>query len=147
MRSGCVLSDVSEYAVERPGDPGEIEGAHEQARVLALAAGPGSHEPVKLPLGGCAPAAPLPLEDAERPDITLSPDDVLDRGGAEGADRLVPQVGGAHVEAECLHTGAGQARAEARPPESALEGAFLVGVTQAGQPDVDPVRAEQDRTS
>jgi hypothetical protein len=40
--------DVSEHPVKSPWHPGEIERAHEEPRVLALAAGPGPHEPAKL---------------------------------------------------------------------------------------------------
>src|SRR5712692_5924094 len=58
-------SYVSEYAVKRPGNPGEIKRAHEQARVLALPAGPGPHEPVELPLGALPLLGGLLLEDAE----------------------------------------------------------------------------------
>lgn len=73
----------------------------------------------------------------------MSLNDFFDRGGAQGADQLVLQVGGAHVEAERCHIVTGQAGAETGPLESAPEVAFLGGVTQASEPDVEPVRAER----
>jgi hypothetical protein len=76
---------VREHAIKRPRDPGEIKGAREQARVLALAPRPGPHEPVQLPLGTLPLLRGLPLEDAERADLALSLDDLLDPAGAEGA--------------------------------------------------------------
>src|ERR1039457_4555404 len=101
-------SDVRQHAVERPGDAGEIKRAHQQTRVLALAAGSGTHKPAQLPLGAPSLLGWLPLEDAEGPGIAVSLDDFLDRGGAQRADQLVLQIGGTHVETECLHPGARQ---------------------------------------
>ena len=59
------LSDVSEYAVKRPGNPAEVKRAREQARVVAFPAGPGSHEPVKLHLRAAPLLRGLLLEDAQ----------------------------------------------------------------------------------
>jgi hypothetical protein len=61
----------------------------------------------------------------------LSLDDLPGRGVASSADQLVLQIGGAHVEAKYLHTGAGHAGAEPGPLNSAPEAAFRTGVTQA----------------
>src|SRR5215831_10247695 len=136
-------SEVGKDAVKRPGDLGEIERAHHQPRVQALPAGPGPHEPVELLLR----ALPLPRghlpEDAQRPELALRADDPLDRGHAEGPDQLLLQIGAADVEAERLHVGAGQGGAHAGPLQGPPEVAFLGGVAQAGQPDAEPVGAEQ----
>src|SRR6266536_2799812 len=63
--------------------------------------------------------------------------------GAEGTDQLVLQVFDAHVEAELLHLDASEIGAEAGPLETALEVTLLCGVTEAGQSDAEPPRAEQ----
>src|SRR3984885_14837675 len=128
--------------IKGPGDAAEVERVHEQARVQALPARPGPHEPAQLPLRAAALLRGLPLEHAERPELALRLDDTLDRVGAEGADQLVLQVGDADEEAERLHVRPGQARAEPGPFESPPEVAFLRDVAQAGQPDVEPGRAE-----
>src|SRR5580693_1144877 len=133
---------MREDLVEGPGNAAEVERVHEQARVQALAARPGPHEPAQLPLRAAALLRGLSLEHAERPDLALRLDDTLDRVGAEGADQLVLQVGDADEEAERLHAGAGQARAKPSPFESPPEVAFLRDVAQAGQPDVEPMRAK-----
>jgi hypothetical protein len=74
----------------------------------------------------------LLLESAEWPELTLSPDDLLDRGVTKSADQFVFQIGGAHVETKRLHIGAGGVQTEPGALESTPEIAFLVGVTQAG---------------
>jgi hypothetical protein len=73
----------------------------------------------------------------------VSLDDLPGRGVASSADQLVLQVGGAHAEAKCLHTGAGHAGAGPGPLDSAPEAAFRTVVTQASYPGADPVRAQQ----
>jgi hypothetical protein len=73
----------------------------------------------------------LPLERAERAELSLGIDDALDGVGAEGADQLVLQVGDAHEEPERLQVGAEPGAFEG-PPEVG----FLAGVAQAGQPEV-----------
>ncbi len=110
---------------------------------MAFAAGPGPQETVKLLLGAVSLLCGLPLEDAPGPDLTLSADDLLNRADAKGADQLLLQVGGAHVETGRFHIGARQARAIAGPLQSAPEKAFLGGITQASQPNAEPARAEQ----
>src|SRR3984885_7840614 len=134
----CACEDL----IKRPGDAAEVERVHEQARVLALPARPGPHEPAQLPLRAAALLRGLSLEHTERPELALRLDHTLDRVGTEGADQLVLQVGDADEEAARLHARAGQARAEPSPFESPPEVAFLRDVTQAGQPDVEPVGAE-----
>ena len=98
-------------------------------------------------LGASSLLRRLLLEGAERSELTLRVDDLLHRGGTEGADQLVLQVGDAHVEAERFHVGAGQVGAEAGPLEPAPEVALLGGVAQPRQPDVEPRRTERGRGS
>ena len=57
-------------------------------------------------------------------------------------DQLVLQVCNAHVEAQPLHLGACEVGAEAGPLEPAPEVALLSGITEAGDLDVEAVRAE-----
>src|ERR1700728_3630788 len=128
--------------IKGPGDAAEVERVHEQPRVQALPARPGPHEPAQLLPPTAALLRGLSLEHAERPELALCLDDTLDRVGAQGADQLVLQVGDADEEAERLHAGAGQTRAETSPFQSPPEVAFLRDIAQAGQPDAEPVRAE-----
>jgi hypothetical protein len=136
-------SGVREHAVERPGHSGEIKRADEQARVETLSAGSGPQETAKLVLGAPSLLRRLLLKNAERSELTLSIDDLFHRGGAEGADQLVLQIGDAHVETERFHLGAGQVGAEAGPLETTPKVALLGGVAQPRQPEVEPPRAEQ----
>jgi predicted metal-dependent enzyme (double-stranded beta helix superfamily) len=69
-------------------------------------------------------------------------DELLHAAGAERADQLVLEVGLADVEAERLHPGARELRAEAGALERALEVAFLAGVHEAG--DLDAVEAPEE---
>ena len=57
-------------------------------------------------------------------------------------DQLVLQVCNAHVEAEPLHLGACEVGAESSPLEPAPEVALLSDIAEAGDLDVEPVRAE-----
>ncbi len=84
----------------------------------------------------------LPLEGAERSKVTLAVDDLFHMGGTEGADQLVLQVVDAYVETERLHAGPSEVGTEAGPLEAASEVALLCGVTEAGQSDAGPARAE-----
>ena len=111
--------------------------------VVDLAAGPGAHEASQLLLPGPVALRGLAAEGAERPELALPGDEPLDRGGAEGADQLVFQVGDAHVEAEPFGVVAGQHGAEARAGQAAPEVSLLPLVAQAGQPGAQPARAEQ----
>jgi hypothetical protein len=135
-------SDMREYTVERPRHAAEIQGLHEQARVLDLPAAAGAQEPPQLLLVGPFLLRRLLLEGAERPEVALSVDDLFHSGGSEGADQLVLKIDDAHVEAERFHLGAGEVGAEARPLETAPEVALLPGVAEARQPDVQPSRSE-----
>jgi ubiquinone/menaquinone biosynthesis C-methylase UbiE len=84
----------------------------------------------------------LLLEGAEGPELSLGVDDAFHGVGPERADQLVLQVGDADVEAESLHLGAGQVRAEPRLLETPLELALFRGVTETRQRHVEPLRAE-----
>ena len=92
-----------------------------------------------------APASPLGLllEGAEGSKIALSVHDLLDGVGTQCADQLVLQIDDAHVEAQPFHLRASEVGAEAGPLEPAAVVTFLCRHHEAGQPDVQPVRAEQ----
>jgi hypothetical protein len=134
---------MSKYAIQRPRNVGEIKRLDEQTRVSDLSAAAAAHEAPKLLL--VAPSLPcrLLLEGAEGSKLSLSVDDLLNGGDTEGADQLVLQVCDAHVETESLHIGASEVGAEAGPLQTAPELALLCGVTEARQPDVQSLRAEQ----
>ena len=84
----------------------------------------------------------LLLQLAQRPELTLGRDDLLDGRDAEGADQLVLEVGHADVEAERRHPGAVEVDAEAGALEAAREVALLARVAEARQPDLAPVGSE-----
>jgi len=134
---------MGEQAVQRPRHPCELQGVDEQPRVSDLAAASRAHEAPQLLLSGPSSLGRLLLEGAERPELTLSVDDLFHRGGAEGADQLVLQVCDAHVEAERLHIGATEVGAEAGPRQTAAEVALPPYVTEARQSEVEPPRTEQ----
>jgi hypothetical protein len=134
---------MSEYTVQRPRHLREIQRFDEQACVSDLPAAAAAHEASKLLLIGPSLPRRLFLEGTEGSKVTLSVDDLFHGGGTEGADQLVLQVCDAHVETESFHVGASEVGAEAGPLETALEVAFLCGVTEACQPNVKPLRAEQ----
>ncbi len=134
---------MSKHTVQRPRHLGEIQRVDEQGRVLDLPAAAGAHEAPKLLLIGPSLLRRLFLEGAERSKLTLSVNDLFHGGSSEGADQLVLQVREAHIETDPLHIGASEVGAEAGPLETALEVALLCGVTEARQPDVKPMRAEQ----
>ena len=74
--------------------------------------------------------------------LAVSVDDLFHRGRTERADQLLLQVSHADVEAERLHVRPGRGRAEAGTLERALKEAFLGGVAQTGQLDVEASRPE-----
>src|SRR5579872_4197565 len=136
-------SDVGQEAVEGTGDAGRVERVGQHLPVMGLAAGPGAQEALELLLTGPGALGGLLAEDTERPELTLPGDEPLDRGGAEGPDQLVLQVGDAHVEAEPFQVAAGQHGAEARAVQAAPEVCLFPLVAQASQPGPQPARAEQ----
>src|SRR5688500_7365213 len=130
---------MSEYTVQRPRHSGEVKRLDEQGRVADL---PVPHELPKLHLMRLSSLRRLLLEGAERPKLALSVDDLLHGGGTEGAGQLLLQVCDAHVETESFHIGASEVGAEAGPLQTAPEVVLLCGVTETGQPQVQPPRAE-----
>jgi hypothetical protein len=126
---------------------GEIERLDEQACVADLPTAAAAHEAPKLLLGRPSLPRRLLLERAEGSEVTLRIDDLFHRGGAEGADQLVLQVGVAHIETEAFHIGATEVGAEAGALETAPEVALLGGVTETSQLDVEPPRAEEVQES
>jgi hypothetical protein len=133
---------MSKYQVERPRHLGEIEGVDEQARVADLSAAAAAHEAAELLLVRTALPCGLLLHGAERSEIALGLDHLLDGSGAERPDQLVLQVYNAHVEAETFHPGARDGGPEAGTLETAAEVALLARVAEARQSHVPPLRAE-----
>ena len=130
-----------EHAIQRPRNPAQIEGVDEHGGGLDLPAASGTEEAPELLLIWAAAPGRLILKGAVRGEVSLSCDNLFHGRRAEAADQLVFQVGDADKEANPFHAGASQFGAEARALESALEIAFLGEVTQARQPDAEPVRA------
>jgi lipoyl(octanoyl) transferase len=102
------------------------------------------HEAPELRLHGSSPPGRLLLEGAERADVALRLDDLLDALRPEGADQLVLEIRVAHVEAEALHGRAVEVAAETGPLERTPEVTLLGSVAETGQPDVAPPRPELD---
>lgn len=140
---GSERLDLSQDEVQRSGHLGEIQCADEQGRVLDLPAAAGAHEAAKLLLIGPAPLRRLALEGPERGQLTLSVDNPFHGGEPERADQLVLQIRLAYEEAPQFNVGASEVGSEPGPPQTALEVAFLRGVAQARQPDVEPLGTEQ----
>jgi hypothetical protein len=130
-------SHVSKHAVERPRHLGEIQRIDEQARVSDLPAAAAAHEAPKLPFGGPSSPRRLLLEGPERPEVSLTVDDLFHVGRTESPDQLVLQIFDADIEAEGFHVGASEIGAEARPLETAPEAALLCCVAETRQPDAD----------
>ena len=138
---------MREYPVERARHLVEVERFHEQARVSNLPTAAAAHEAAKLLLERPSLPRGLLLERAERSEVSVSVDDPFDRGGAESADQLVFEVADAHVEAEPFHIGARDVGAQAGALETAAEVAFLRGIAEARQFDVQTARAEEVQES
>src|SRR5947207_2212577 len=117
-------------AAGRAGDEGQVEGCREDVAIAALPAGAGAHETVQLLVAALAAVGGLPGEGQERAALALRLDQLLDPGGAEGADQLVLQVRDADEVGP-------------DPVQAAAEIALLPLVAQAGQPDAEAARAEQ----
>jgi hypothetical protein len=134
---------VSKDPVQRPRHSGEIQRVDEQRRISDLPAAAAAHEAPELLISGPSLPRRLLLKRAERSQVTLSLDDLLDNVGTERADQLVLQVLDAHVEAEPFHVGPIEVGAEAGPLEASPKVSLLGSVTQARQSDVEALRAEQ----
>lgn len=133
---------MGKHTVQRARDPGEIQRRDEQGGGSDLPAAVGAQEAPELLLLGPSLPRRLPLEGAERFEVTLSVDDPFNGGDSQGTDQLVFQVRDTHEEAESLHAGAREVGAETGPFETALEVALLCRVTEARQSDVGPPTAE-----
>jgi hypothetical protein len=138
---------MRKQAVQRPWYSGEVQVIDKRLCVLALPAADGAHEAPQLLLDVPLLLGWLFLEDTECPQVALGVDDLLHGGGTERADQLLFQVGDAHVETERLHVGASEVAAETCSLQGARKVAFLSGVTQARQSDVEPLRTQQIQES
>jgi hypothetical protein len=134
---------MGKETVQRARHPGEIQGFDEQARVSDLPAAAAAHEASKLFLGGPSFPRGLLLEGAEGSQFSLTVDDPFHGSGTERADQLILQISDAHVEADSFHVGSSEVRAQAGPLETTAEVALLRGVTEARQPEAEPLRAVQ----
>src|SRR5205814_9724656 len=92
-----------------------------------------SHEPPQVRVDGAALLGRLLLEGAERVQVALGGDDLLDGRRADSANQLVLQIANADVEAEGFHLRPVGDCADTRPLEATAEVAHLADVTQAGQ--------------
>ncbi len=136
---------MSKDAVKRSRHLGEVQGIHQQARVVDLPAGAGAHEAPELRLNRPFLLRGLLLKSAESSQLTLGVDGVFDAGGTEGADQLVLQICDTDVEAERFHVGATEAGAETSTLQTTPEVTLLSGVAQARQSDVVALRAEHSQ--
>jgi SpoVK/Ycf46/Vps4 family AAA+-type ATPase/predicted metal-dependent enzyme (double-stranded beta helix superfamily) len=145
-RSRSRLGDERQDAVERAGHLIGLERLDEVTRVADLAPAAAAHEAAELLVERAPVPGDLPLERPERTEVAVLGDELLDAGGAEGADELVLEVGLADVEAERLHPGAGQLRAAAGALEGTLEVALLARVHETREPDaVEAAQEASDR--
>src|SRR5215472_18065073 len=92
--------------------PAQIYRPGEQARVPELAPGAAAQEPPELCPGGLTAPLGLPLQAAERAEISLRVNERLHPGGADRADQLVLQILDADVKAQSLHVGPRLRRAD-----------------------------------
>src|SRR5271169_3085990 len=145
MRASFVNSsgDAGQHAVQRAGQPGELERSGEHVAVVDLPPRAGAHEAAQLLLTGPVSLGWLPGEGAERAELALRLDQLLDPANAERADQLVFQVRHADEEPEPGQAGPVQPGAEPGLLQAAPEIALLPLVAQARQPDPEPPRAEQ----
>jgi hypothetical protein len=133
---------MRERTVEWPRNLVQIQRRDEQPCVANLSTAAATHEAPKLLLSWTTSPRGLLLECAKRSQLTLGVNDLFHAGGAESADQLVLQVCRADEETQPLHVEASEPGAEASPLETAPEVSLLSGVAEAGQPDVQPSRAE-----
>jgi energy-coupling factor transport system substrate-specific component len=96
---GSVLDELQD-GVQRRGQAGEVQLGHHQPRVVLLALGSGSHEPVQLIVQTSQTLGGLLLQEPQRWQLTLTFDDPLDCPGAERADQLVLEISVADEESE-----------------------------------------------
>jgi hypothetical protein len=123
---------VSQESFERARDLARLQGADEQRCVASLTAAAAAHETPELGFDGAPSPGRLVLERAEGAEVSFGLDDPLDAVGAEGANELVLEVGVADEDAGFL---------DPSSLEGAAESALLTGVAEAGEPDVQALRA------
>lgn len=84
----------------------------------------------------------LLLEPAERNELALSVEDVLDGRRAKGADQFILEVGVAPEEARRFGACTRAFCTEPRPRQAASDVPLFPKVIQAGQPKVEPLWAQ-----
>src|SRR5215472_2298472 len=132
----------AEHGVERIRQPVEIHRPGEQAPVPELAPGTAAQEPPQLcPVGLTAPFR-LPLQAAERAEISLRLNERFNPGRADRADQLVLQILDADVESQSLHVGPRPGRADTGARQTAPDDVLLADVAQAGQSEASSSRTE-----
>ena len=109
---------MREYEIQGRGIRARSTASTSMAARLDLPAAARSYEPPELL--GVGPAAPrrLSLERAERPQVPLRLDHLLDDRRTSGADQLVLEVGIAHEETESFHVVGAEVRPKAGPLEA-----------------------------
>ena len=133
---------MREHSNERPRYAGRIERVDKQARVADLPAVGAAHEASQLRFDSPPSPRRLLLEGAEGSEVALRLEDGFDGGGTETADQLVFEIRDADVEAETLHLGPREARAEARTFEGAPEDGLFACIAEAGDGEAGALRAE-----
>jgi hypothetical protein len=119
----------------------ELERLDEVSRVSDLAPAAAPHEPPELLLQRPPLPGRLFLERAERAEISMSLDDLLDDGAAESTDQLLLEILVADIEPQRLHVGACEVGAESGPLEASTKLGFLGGVAETGDPHAQPLGA------
>ncbi len=123
---------MREHSKEWPRYAGRIERIDKQARVADLPAVGAAHEASQLRFDSPSTPRGLLLEGAEGSEVALRLEDGFDGGVTETADQLVFEISDADVEAETLHLGPREARAEARSFEGAPEDGLFACIAQSG---------------
>src|SRR5215472_1443275 len=121
-------SVLGERCVERMRQPLQIHRPGEQTRVPELAPGSAAQEPPQLRNDGLTTPLGLPLEAAERAEISLRINKRFNPGGADRADQLVLQILDADVKAELLHVGPRAGRADSGARQTAPHNVLLADV-------------------
>src|SRR6188472_3214667 len=126
--------DVLEERGEGQRDTLEGDGTGEERCVPDLS-GAASEETAELILDRTSLPLRLPLERAERRELTAPLEDVLDARSAQRTDQLTLEIGIADVEAERLELRPCAGRPEADPLQGAPECAGLTLVAEPGHAD------------
>src|SRR5712691_12843755 len=121
------------HSFERMRQPVQIHRPGEQARVPELTPCTAAQEPPELCPGGLTAPLGLALQAAERAEISLRVNELLNPGGADRADQLVFQILDAGEEAQSLHIGPRPGQADAGADQTAPDDVLLADVAQARQ--------------